>query len=119
MPVPEGVTYSRGERLLLGFVATIGLLVVNVGFGYGMMAAPGAMREALTNPISLAFIIEAFLLMGVLAWLLGKWGVARLSWGWFVGLSLLGSMAFALPVVLLWGRNGNCGESSRVDNAPA
>jgi len=31
-------------------------------------------------------------------------GVARLSPAWFIFLSLLGSIAFALPIVLLWRR---------------
>lgn len=50
------------------------------------------------------FIAEAILLMGFWAYFLRKWGVARLGWGWFIVLSLLGSMAFAIPVVLLWPR---------------
>ncbi len=58
--------------------------------------------SALENPVSAAFIIEAFLLMGALSYLLTKWRVARLHWGWFIVLSLLGSMGFALPLVLLW-----------------
>lgn len=62
------------------------------------------MVSALTNPIALAFIIEALVLMGVFAYLLTKWQVVKLHWGWFIFLSLLGSMAFALPIVLLWFR---------------
>jgi len=38
----------------------------------------------MTNPISLAFLTEAFLILAALAYLLGKWGVARLSWRWFL-----------------------------------
>jgi len=57
-----------------------------------------------------AFILEAFLLMGAFAYLLSKWGVSQLHWGWFIGLSLLGSMAFALPVVLLWPKKINRAE---------
>jgi hypothetical protein len=49
-----------------------------------------------------AFIIESLLPMCVFAHLLTKGGVSRLHWGWFVALSLLGSMALALPVVLWW-----------------
>ena len=48
------------------------------------------------------FILEAMVLVGVIAYLLSKWGVSRMSWQWFVILALLGSIAFALPVVLLW-----------------
>lgn len=93
--------YGRGARLVLWTVAVAGLVGMNGAFLYGM-TQPDLVRRTLDNPLALAFVVEAFVLMGVLAWLLTKWGVARLRWPWFVGLSLLGSMAFALPVVLLW-----------------
>lgn len=93
--------YGRGARMVLWTVAVSGLMGMNGAFLYGM-TQPDLVRRTLDNPLALAFVVEAFVLMGVLAWLLTKWGVARLRWPWFVGLSLLGSMAFALPVVLLW-----------------
>lgn len=104
--------YSRSERSILVLVALSGLLGVNGAFLYGMLQ-PGVVKATLGNPLALAFIAEAFVLMILLAYLLGKWGVARLSWTWFVALSLLGSMAFALPVVLLWprGRGRGAGAS--------
>ena len=76
------------------------LVALNSLFVWGVFARP----DAFTNPISLVFIAESFLLLGVFAYLMRKWGVLRLPWGWFVGLALLGSMLFALPVVLLWRR---------------
>lgn len=38
----------------------------------------------------------------VLAYLFRRWGVSRIPWPWFVLLSLVGSLLFALPAVLLW-----------------
>lgn len=99
----EGPSYSRRERLWLWLLATVGVCGINGAFLVGL-ATPGALPEALSNPVSLAFIVEAFLMVGLLAYLLGKWGVARLGWPWLVGLSLLGGLAFALPVVILWRR---------------
>ena len=96
--------YSSTERAWLVALAVFGFVAVNGAFFYGLIAQPGSLRAALTNPISLAFLVEALLMLVALAYLLGKWGVSRLSWGWFLFLSLLGSMAFALPVVLLWRR---------------
>ena len=66
----------------------------------------------MSNPVAAVFIIEALVLMGVFAYLLEKWSVTRLHWGWFVALSLAGGMAFALPVVLLWGSGGKNERSS-------
>ena len=65
---------------------------------------PGVLQEAFSNPVALAFMVEAMLLMGAFAYLLTRWKVNRLHWAWFILLSMLGSMAFALPVVLLWPR---------------
>ena len=96
--------YSQRERFWLWCLSVFGFFAVNVAFMYGLLFEPDAMVDALTHPIALALIVEALVLMGVFAYLLSKWQVARLHWGWFVFLSLLGSMAFALPIVLLWSR---------------
>jgi hypothetical protein len=93
--------YSARERFWLWALAGAGLIGANGAFIYGLMR-PGTLADALSNPIALSFVVEALALMGVLAYLMTRWGVTRLSWPWFVVLSLVGSMAFALPIVLLW-----------------
>jgi hypothetical protein len=98
------VDYTRGERLWLWALAAFGLLGVNGVFLWTLFARPEIMREALANPITIAYSVEALALVAALAWLLRKWGVSRVGWGWFVGLSLLGSLAFAIPVALLFPR---------------
>ena len=105
--------YSPRERFWLWAFALFGFLAVNGAFLYGLFQ-PAVLAEAMNNPLALAFMSEAFLLVGVLAYLLRKWGVGRMSWHWFVMLSLLGSIAFALPVVLLW-KSGNTQSSARDD----
>jgi len=96
--------YSKRERGLLWTVSAIGFFIINTAFIYGMLFQPGAMAAVYKNPIALAFMVETFILLGVLAYLLKKWRLVTIHWGWFVFLSLIGSMAFALPVVLLWSR---------------
>ncbi len=103
--VGEEVQYSPRERFWLWTLAVFGFVTVNGAFVYGLFQ-PGALAEAMANPIALAFQLEAMVLVGVFAYLLSRWGVSRLSWRWFVILSLLGSIAFALPVVLLWKSGG-------------
>jgi hypothetical protein len=101
------VEYTRGEKAALVSLAVVGLAGLNAVFAWAFVFHQQAMWDAMTNPVSAVFIAEAFLVMGFLAYLLRKWGVARLGWGWFIVLSLVGSMAFAIPVVLLWpGRKG-------------
>lgn len=96
------VSYSSRERAALWTLAILGFVGVNGAFLYGALFVPGALAGALSNPVAAAFVLEATLLLVALAYLLTKWGVNGLGRTWFVVLSLVGSMAFALPAVLLW-----------------
>jgi hypothetical protein len=98
------VAYSARERGWLWTLAAVGMAGLNGVFLYGLVRQPQALRDAMTNPVSLAFLLEALVLTGVLAYLLPRWGVTRLRPIAFVALSLLGGLAFALPVALLWKR---------------
>jgi hypothetical protein len=100
------IEYSAGERFWLAALGVFGFLAVNGAFFYGLLFKSDALSTALANPLALAFIAEALVLVGVFAYLFERWGVSRLGWKWFVFLSLLGSMAFAIPIVLLFPRRG-------------
>jgi cellobiose-specific phosphotransferase system component IIC len=99
------IVYSVSERLWLSILALFTFFGLNGAFVYGLLHRE-VLQAALANPLALAFILEALLLVAVLAYLLRKWGVSRLPWGWFVVLSLSGGLAFALPVALLWSERG-------------
>jgi uncharacterized membrane protein YhaH (DUF805 family) len=94
--------YSDRERFWLTALAVVSLFAINGVFLYAVFFRPDQLRLAMTNPVALAFIVEALLLTGALAYLLRRWRVAHLSAGWFIVLALAGGLAFALPVVLLW-----------------
>ena len=104
------IDYSRAEKFGLAILGAFGFLAVNGAFAYGLLYRPDALRDAIANPLALAFIVEALILVGVFAYLFERWGVSRLGWGWFVVLSLLGSMAFAIPIVLLFPKRPNQAE---------
>ncbi len=93
--------YTRAERFWLMALAAVGLLGINGAFLWSLYAGPGTIDATLSNPLALAFVIEAMLLVVTLAWLFRKLGLTRLGWGWFIALSLIGSLAFAIPVALL------------------
>lgn len=99
--------YGPRERFWLRVLAVVALVGVNGAFVYGAVIRPELLRAALANPVALAFMAEALILVGVLAYLFRKWGVSRIGWGWFVLLSFLGSLAFAVPVALLFPRSGS------------
>ena len=96
----KNIALTKHESGALAVLAALGLLIPNGIFIYYLIAHPEVMRAALQNPISLIFIIEAFFLMGVVAWLLKKAEIKRPSWAIFIFLSLLGSMAFSVPATL-------------------
>ena len=94
---------SRREKTVLLVLALFGLAGPNAVFLHAAFHHPGQLRDALANPVSLVFIAEAFLLMVLFAWLLGKWTGHLVRDGLvFVALSLAGSMAFSVPAVLWW-----------------
>jgi hypothetical protein len=74
--------------------------VPNGIFIYFFLTDPGMAKAALTNPISLVFITEAFFLMFLLAWLLGKVACQRPTGMGFILLSLIGSMVCSVPATL-------------------
>ena len=100
----QPIEYSSKERFWLAMLGLFGFVVVNGAFFYVLLFQQQALFAALLNPLALAFMVEAMALVVVFAYLFERWGVSRLGWGWFVFLSLLGSMAFAIPVVLLFPR---------------
>jgi len=95
------VGYTRRERIALVLIAAVGFFLVNGAFVYAVVSRPELLSSAMANPVASAFVVEALVLAGLLAYLLHRWRVSRVHWAWFVVLSLVGSIAFALPVVLL------------------
>jgi hypothetical protein len=92
--------FTQLERRLLCVLAAFGALIPNGVFIYFFFTSPETTKAALTNPISLVFITEAFILMSLFAWLLRKVASRKPSGGLFVVLSLLGTMVFSIPVSL-------------------
>ena len=86
---------------LLWTLALAGLLGINTAFLYGAVLRPGLIAPALTNPLSVAFIAEALVLTAFGAWAVRVLGFTRPGPVAFVVLSLVGSLAFSVPLVIL------------------
>ena len=95
------ISYSATEKIILWAIAIFGVAAVNGAFFYGIIVQPDSLRAALANPIALAFMVEATLLLLLLAYLLKKWGVGRFGPVAFIVIALIGTMAFALPFSIL------------------
>jgi len=94
------LTLSKTELRVLALLAVFGLIVPNGFFLYYFLTAPEVTREAMSNPISLVFMTEAFLLMFLFAWLLRKTGSTKPNGLAFIIMSLVGSMVFSVPTTL-------------------
>lgn len=94
------LTFSPGELRVLAALALFGLLVPNGVFIYYFFTDPEVTQIAMSNPISLVFMTEAFFLMFLFAWLLRKTASKRPTGFLFIVMSLLGSMVFSIPASL-------------------
>ncbi len=61
--------------------------------------------------LALAFIIDVFLTMCLLAYYFARKPIGRVRWPWFVLLSLMGGLAFSLPLYW-WLNKRSAGEFS-------
>ena len=94
--------YTSRERVWFLILAFVGFAGLNGVVIWALLARPDFVWSAVHNPVASAFIAEAFLMVGLLAYLVARWRVSQVHWAWFVFLSLVGGIAFALPMVLLW-----------------
>jgi hypothetical protein len=107
---PDPSTTMNLEKLvplrpLLLVLSILGFLLINCPFLYFTLMVEGAYAEAMGNGIALVFMGEAFLLLGFFAFLIAKLGGRSPGWLFFVGMSLLGGLAFSIPLQLwLWSR---------------
>ena len=88
-------------KSVLYIVAAIGFIGLNGAFVFFALTEPQIMTAALQNPISLVFILEAFLMMGFGAWLISKFEMKKPGGLAFVVMTMIGSLAFSLPAFLL------------------
>jgi len=96
-----GERLGSAARAVLAIIAIAGVAGLNGVFLYVVFARRDLLERALGDPIAWVLMIEALVVTGVLAWVLARWRRNRLGPGWFVLLSLLGGLAFSIPIVLL------------------
>ncbi len=94
------------EKLRRYKIALLGTAIVGFGglngvFVWFVLRQPELLADALRNPVSAVFIFEAFIMVGLGAWLIRLYGFERPGWLAFVLLSLIGGLAFSVPAFLL------------------
>ncbi len=84
-------------RWVLLATALFGLLVPNDMFLYATLHGADGCGAVSHNLLASSFLVDAFVAVGVLGWFFAVRPIGRVKWYWFVGMSLLGGLAFSLP----------------------
>jgi len=88
------------------FVAVLGNLLPGGLFLHWLFNDYTSLSAALADRLALAFFIDLVISTFVLAYLFARKPLGPVKWPWLVALSLLGTLAFAIPlfVWLNWRR---------------
>ncbi len=81
-------------------VAVVGFVFGNGLFCYWLLFESPGWAAIGANHLALAFIIDAFLTLFVLAVRFARRPIGRFAWPWFVVLSIVGGLCFGLPFYL-------------------
>ena len=95
--------------MLLLIIAAFGLIVPNGLFIYYTIYEFDSVAVVLQNKLAIAFIIDVFMVLGILSVYFHKKPIGRIGWPWFVVLSLIGGLGFSLP--LYWWLNQHMSET--------
>ncbi len=89
--------------MILLLIALFGLVVPNGFFLYWLLYEYDGLASVARNNLALAFMMDAFLAMVLLAYYFARKPIGRVKWYWFVVLSIVGGLVFSLP--LYWWLN--------------
>lgn len=90
--------------MALLLVALFGLFVPNGIFIYWTLTEFSGLGDILGNKLALAFIIEAFLVLGIMSVYFARNPIGKLPWPWFVVFSLFGGLGFGIPFFYWWNK---------------
>jgi hypothetical protein len=83
--------------MLLLVIALFGLIVPNGIFIYWLLTEFHSLAEVINNKLAVAFIIDAFMAMFLLAYFFAVNPIGKIKWHWFIVLSLIGGLGFSIP----------------------
>ena len=83
--------------MVLLLIAIFGLLVPNGIFIYWLFTEFQSVNDFLQDWLALGFIIDAFMVMFLLAYWFAKNPLGKIKWYWFIVFSLIGGLGFSLP----------------------
>jgi hypothetical protein len=81
-------------------IAGLGLSAPGGLFLYGLFHDHATVSAALSDHMALALFLDLAMSTFLFGWFFAQRPVGPLRWGWFVALSFLSTLAFAIPVYL-------------------
>lgn len=78
-------------------IALFGLFVPNGIFIYWLFTEFQSVNDFLQDWLALGFIIDAVMVMLMLAYWFAKNPLGKVKWYWFIVFSLIGGLGFSLP----------------------
>ncbi|HEX6124336.1 MAG TPA: hypothetical protein VFZ23_03100 [Pyrinomonadaceae bacterium] len=92
--------------MALLLIALFGLLVPNGIFIYWLFTEFNSLGDVINNRLALGFMIEAVVVLGLLAYWFAKNPPGKIRWYWFVVFSLIGGLGFGLPFYYWFSKRG-------------
>ena len=112
---PCSVEKLKDLRPIFLILALLGFLCINCPFLYYALIERKVFEVGMSNGLALIFISEAFLLLAFFAFLIAKTEQKKPGWIFFVCMSILGSLAFSIPLQLYLMTKPNKCEQEGVD----
>jgi uncharacterized protein DUF2834 len=84
-------------------ISALGFIVPNGFFLHWLFAEYQGVSAIWSDHLAMGFILDAFIAMLLLAYWYARHPIGRVKWQWFVVLSIIGGLAFSLP--LYWWMN--------------
>jgi len=78
-------------------IAAFGFVVPNGFFIYWLLYDFNGIEPILENRLAIGFILDAFIILALLAVHFARTPPGRYGWPWFVGFSIAGGLCFGLP----------------------
>ena len=92
---------TRVDTTVLLVLAIIGNLAPGLLFLYGLFHDySSSLIAALSNRVALAFLLDLIISTFLIASLFARKPLGPVKWPWFVVLTFLGTLAFAIPLFL-------------------
>jgi hypothetical protein len=95
------ISLSKPQRAALIAVAVLSFFGLNGVFLYYAAVRPADLMQALMHPVAAVLMLEAFVVVGLVAVALARRPLGPWGWKSFVLFSLLGGLGFSLPLLFL------------------